>query len=381
MEGPIAELKLPDRRRNVKKKPIQLTAPIIISHYSVCDEPNGKFICPDDSRFLRVIRLPQRNKNLNIDLTNGYISLADGGGIVCGSREPRLTMLLTHLSREKNRIQFPRDEGDNRPIPFDFVTYRGNLVKIMTIPYEERNDVLLVAQKYKGTIYIAKFSSFSQQQLDVERTDRHNMYAYSGFQFEKSITMPLHRHRNTKDPPKGNEYHDHFSCVLTSTLGSHSLLYAGEMDAIDRSNTYPDIDPNDFIEIKTAAIIKNDRNEEYFNRNLKTWWAQCYLSGISRVVCGFRNEQLTVKEIRNLTMNDMVRSGQNHWNQGNCLNYLNSFLTFVKKTMKDVDDPSLIYEFYWAPGDEVINCYINREPVGDNDHQVLYDWYTKEFAD
>lgn len=378
MEGPVAELPVSRSNRPRRKTKVEFTVPQIISHYSVYDGPDGKSVHQDQSRFLRVIHLPRNPNRTNFNLASGYIPFREGGTIICGGREPRLNMLLEHLCRAKDHINFQKDAQESRPIPFDFVTYRGILIRMMTLPYEERNDLLLSAQKYKGTIYIAKFASLAQRQHESEMTDRQNMFAYGGMKFEQCITIPLPRHRG-KEQRKGFEYHDHFSCVITSKLGSHKLLYAGEMDAISSDKKYPHFEPSDFLEIKTTSAIRDDRNVEYLHKNMKYWWAQCYLSGIPALVCGFRNQQLIVNQIRRFSTQQLLENGRSYWSKDLCLEYLDAFLNFIKETMKDVDDPNIIYEFYWSPGDECVNCYINSNPVGLDDHKILFDWFTEHF--
>lgn len=379
MEGPIDELAIPPVAELIPRggPDIQLMEPLIISHYSVHDgdDDEGKYVHTDPSRYVRVLSMPNsRQQSLRYRLTDGYISLADNGPIIFGLRESRLNMLLQHLANNLHQIEFGQNKRDQRPIPFDFVSYRGVLSRIMILPYETRNDLLISAQKYKGTIYLAKFSSLAQKQIEFDREERQNMCAYGGLRFEQYLTRPLLRHKNKKSSRDLNR-HCHFSCVMSSELGEHSLLYSGEIDAIDQENHYPNLRNQNFVEIKTTARPENPRGQEYFKKNLLNWWAQCYLGAIPSVYCGFRDRDMVVRGIEKLSLQQMETRGANYWDPRVCNAFLNSMLTFIKKTMQNVDDPNLIYEFHWQPGDETVSVYINHEPVRENDHQILFGWY------
>ena len=379
MEGPIDHLVIPPVNKQLPPAAlnIQLVEPLIISHYSVHDGEGeeGKHVHPDPSRYVRVLDMPKsRNQPLRYSLTQGYVPLADNGPIIFGLRESRLNMLLQYLSQNIKKIDFKQDKRDPRPVPFDFVSYRGVLSKMMILPYEMRNDLLISAQKYKGTIYLAKFSSLAQKQSEYDREERQNMCAYGGLRFEQYLTKPLPAYKNEKVGRDLNR-HSHFSCIMSSELGDHSLLYSGEIDAIDQANHYPNLRHQNFVEIKTIARPENPRGEDYFKRNLLNWWAQCYLGAIPAVHCGYRDKDMVVRRIEKIPLEQMEKRGAHHWDTKVCNVFLNTMLSFIKKTMEDVDDPNLIYEFHWQPGDEAVSVYINHEPVDENDHQILFDWY------
>ena len=73
----------------------------------------------------------------------------------------------------------------------DFVCYRGTLSLLFCSPYEDKDDWLLGATKYKGTIYIAQFPT-ERRVKDVQNRKYFQKKMCSwGFKFEQYLTTGM----------------------------------------------------------------------------------------------------------------------------------------------------------------------------------------------
>jgi RAT1-interacting protein len=97
----------------------------------------------------------------------------------------------------------------------DFVTYRNNLNKIMKTPYNNKDDWVFAAQSHQGCIFL------DIRQTGKEFLPRDNEHqqrqCYTGYQFEHASTSP-------------SVHGAEFCSVVRSTLGTHKLILAAEID-------------------------------------------------------------------------------------------------------------------------------------------------------
>jgi RAT1-interacting protein len=346
-----------------------LRQPIKLGSYCLrktCDE----ILYDDSDSELRVLNLPSNQKQIRFDLSDGYIRLRDGGQILCPGlkEEPALKSLSMWILKNKHTFQLKSDVKTNCYLNTDFVTYRGCLTRIMTSPYENREDWLICATKFKGTIYMCLFMSDKKKEAEADRSDSLNLLCHGGYRFEEYITTPL----DPKLPPKtdftrNNEY----NCVVRSRLGSHSLVYGAEMDCLAVKPTSDDAPhPHEFVEIKTTRTINNRKHwDDLCKFKMIKWWAQCYLIGIPTVVCGYRDNDMVVRDIQTLQVQEIPKTCKGFWKTDVCMSFLHSFLSYVKETVIE-DDPTVVYEFYWHPGRNV-SC----RKSDNKKRPVLEDWY------
>lgn len=344
--------------------------PVKLGSYSVAHRAGGRQFDPKPSG-LTVLDLPRDLNNTNFDLTEGYKSLRDGGKIICShtpDSEPGLVELLHWILENRSVFQLKSGMETANKLNTDFITYRGVLTKIMTMPYESSGDVLICASKYKGTIYTCLFTSPAAMAEEQSRGERENQMSYGGFRFEKYITKPIDatQEPQASSPDDKTEY-----CLVVRTrLGSHSLVYGAEMDCVIDPRKASDPLPRDFAEIKTANAIYNERQLQNRRRNqMLRWWAQCYLIGIRHVVCGNRNNSLNVQSIDRYVVHDLPKECKMYWSSDLCVDFLDKFLTFMKECMVH-DDPNIVYEFYWSSKQQQVTCTLTR-----GKRNILYDWY------
>ena len=354
-----------DGRSNAIRKPQKLGS------YSVRNTHSGSEYEEGEGQ-LRVLHLPVKLKRLSYDLCDGYIRMRDGGSLICSNldKEPGLKNLLKWVLTNRSKFQLQPGVESSSALNTDFITYRGVITRIMSSPYEKNDGWCIGATKYKGTIFLYEFMTEKKMEQERNRDERSNMCSYGGFRFEHYIT------RAVDQEAKGDEEvdlqnHNEYCCVARTRLGRHSLAYGAEMDCICDASKAPDPELSDFCEIKTTRSTDNQRQWDNLVRfKMFKWWAQCYLIGTPSVVCGYRDDNLIVREIKVLQVADLPKLAAKFWSPDVCLRFLDRFLDFAKRVVVE-DDPKIIYEFNWEPGTDVTVRKTSATP----DRFVIPQWF------
>ena len=166
-----------------------------------------------------------------------------------------------------------------------------------------------------------------------------------------------------------------YCSVVRTRMSSHSLVFGAEVDC----GTLKDgrvKGPDSYVELKTTRIIDNPRQARNFaNFKLIKFWAQSFLAGVSKVVCGMRDDNGIVRKIKNYVTLDIpdiaLREGA-RWKPAVCLNFLDQFLQWMKEMVVD-DDHNVVYSFRYQEPFHVIE--MKRLPHGEG--CFLPDWFLK----
>ena len=80
-----------------------------------------------------------------------------------------------------------------------------------------------------------------------------------------------------------------------------------------------------FVELKTSRFIETDRQETNFWRfKARKWWCQSFLVGIPKIICGFRDDDGVVGELRDYDVQQIPKNaGPGLWKPNVCINFLN----------------------------------------------------------
>ncbi|PNJ03403.1 DXO isoform 15, partial [Pongo abelii] len=136
-----------------------------------------------------------------------------------------------------------------------------------------------------------------------------------------------------------------FCSVLRSRLGSHPLLFSGEVDCTDPQapSTQP---PTCYVELKTSKEMHSPGQWRSFYR--------------------FR-----IRTFPTMKMFEYVRNDRDGWNPSVCMNFCAAFLSFAQSTVVQ-DDPRLVHLFSWEPGGPV-TVSVHR----DAPYAFLPIWYVE----
>lgn len=272
----------------------------------------------------------------------------------------KIDELLKWILANKDQIK-----TNNSKLKFDFVSYRGSISRILVTPYVNENWII-GASIYKDTIYFCKFDL--KEENDYPDS---NLLSYAGHNFENMITYSKNKFSNN-DSNLVRQYACLIDAKLKTPADSISMLLSAEMDCLDH-NKNDSSSLKNFIEIKTAALKYGRWNRLCQNKSAK-WWAQSYLAGIPKIVCGLKTKDLRVKKIMNICVNDL--SNQNIWDHHICLDFLYKFLVYVKFILSKEKDPSVVYLFDNFTIPSSITC---RKLLSNENIRFLHQWYIDKF--
>jgi hypothetical protein len=106
-------------------------------------------------------------------------------------------------------------------------------------------------------------------------------------------------------------------------------------------------DPINWVELKTSAEIKNDRDMMKYERKLLKFWAQSFLLGVPKIIVGFRDQHGIVHRLEELDTasipNKVKKLGRGTWDGNICINFAAAFLECKSQHML-LSSPSMSHE-------------------------------------
>lgn len=89
-------------------------------------------------------------------------------------------------------------------------------------------------------------------------------------------------------------------------------------------------DPIHWVELKTSAEIRNDRDMLKYERKLLKFWAQSFLLGVPTIIVGFRDQYGIVHRLEELDTASIPgrvkKIGRGSWDGNICINFASAFL-------------------------------------------------------
>jgi len=130
--------------------------------------------------------------------------------------------------------------------------------------------------------------------------------------------------------------HAQYCSIVQTGIGNTVMILGGEVDAVwDCKPT--DGSPINWVELKTSADIRNDRDTITFERKLMKFWIQSFLLGVPRIIVGFRTPEGILKRIEEMDTasipGTVKRRGKGTWDGNMCINFASALLDFVKATI------------------------------------------------
>lgn len=89
-------------------------------------------------------------------------------------------------------------------------------------------------------------------------------------------------------------------------------------------------EPIPWIELKTSATIRGERDVLKYERKLLKFWAQSFLLGVPKIIVGFRDDRGILQDLEELQTQEIPSIIQNRgkrtWDGNLCLNFAATFL-------------------------------------------------------
>ncbi|XP_075982498.1 decapping and exoribonuclease protein-like [Anticarsia gemmatalis] len=312
----------------------------------------------------------------------------------------KITELLKFLLEHESRLNFPLENSLDRA---KFFCYRGLMTCVACTPYENREPWKIVALLHKGNVYLCARDTEEKINRKLNMSERDKQFTSWGYKFEQFLLSD--EPDSVPNPDVPVDENEEFSLVFTTHLNNHTIVYGAEMDGI-RCDKGPVSKPpiedgpdalvdyfatKEFVELKTNRHIEHPRQETSFRRfKSKKWWCQSFLVGIDTILCGFRNDDGIVEELRICDVRDIAKKAQRFWDPNVCFNFLDTFLVYVKrclarkvkhmygdKALNNLQSlPLVTILFEWTPGMPVQVS----ENYSHDDDPVLLPWFIENYG-
>ncbi|CAD6888793.1 unnamed protein product [Tilletia controversa] len=277
--------------------------------------------------------------------------------------DEHLDSLLIALQHKAN-LADPEGDQDRDRARADVITWRGIATKLCTTIFAE-NDYdswQLNVLQLGPTLYLEEFVPPKTRSQKAESTDQRQLgFMYSGYAFEswcvspaipdtdaKAAAMDDRGEREPPPPPGwGGTINNNvqWCAICKTTLGSNRLIIGGEVDCIQPSalSKFPassallnasTLNPDDFVELKTSAEIRNERDAERFEgTKMLRFYFQSFLLGVPTIVTGFRDRAgflADVQSIPTLNLPRIVRGRNPDLEAGKGLAFADQTLQWIR---------------------------------------------------
>lgn len=148
------------------------------------------------------------------------------------------------------------------------------------------------------------------------------MYAWSSAAKSMPVRLPLLPTLSSQS-----------TCILLSvplpSLSSQHTILTPSPSVWDCKPDRKD-DPIHWVELKTSAEIRNDRDMIKYERKLLKFWAQSFLLGVPKIIVGFRDQQGIVHRLEELETasipGKVKKVGRGTWDGNICINFAAGFM-------------------------------------------------------
>lgn len=298
---------------------------------------------------------PPNIQRVNFDLNSGY-----GKQIEKGKENEHLNILLESLVKE------------NLVGRSEFVCWRGLLTKIGSTPYDVGgrfdHGLKVSIQKVGNVFYLCEFPTESALRAKSAEDERQKLMSYWGMKFESYLTAKPNR---SPAPDEPMNFNDEFGSVVESKLGSHRLIFAGEVDC-----SLPN-DEKRYVELKTTRECDHPGQQRSFRKfKLIKWWLQSFLIGIDDILCGFRSDAGVVHRcewFKVSAISQIIKQDKDHCRPSVCFSFIDLFLDFVKEKVIEEWKPYLLSR---QPGQSEFKMTIDEC----GDHAFMPAWFVEQVS-
>ncbi|KAJ5718693.1 decapping endonuclease targeting mRNA [Penicillium malachiteum] len=239
----------------------------------------------------------------------------------------------------------------------DIITWRGMMTKILAAPYDTMNGFEMNATCFQSKQFliclrfIEENNAYKNEQKEIQRHQRmppgmpsQEMMMYWGYKFEVLSVLrqpwdPTPREEIESRPDQVVNNSAQYCSVVKTGIGSVRMILGGEVDAVWDCKPARKEDPIHWVELKTSAEIRNDRDMLKYERKLLKFWAQSFLLGVPTIIVGFRDQQGIVHRLEELDTasipGKVKKIGRNSWDGNICINFAAAFLEWLKGTIKE----------------------------------------------
>ncbi|XP_043281755.1 decapping and exoribonuclease protein-like [Venturia canescens] len=332
--------------------------PKTINYFSVDEDKN---IIPDSSS-IKYFH-PSRSNNVAFDLNRGMDLIEADGNFLSFADSPGIETTLKWIVANHEKIK--ASSGDRMLQP-NFVSTLGILTRFMGAPYAQKDRWQLLAGKFEGNIYLRSIRSKSNR--DEAK------FGYWGHKFQNYMVSECPD--EAPQPDEKISRHEEFRYVYQQKFSKHSVLYTGVRKAVLSKKLLEDpllIDNLEFIDLRTHKKIVYQTQEKSLKMyKFLAWWANAFLTNDVKVLCGFRDDNGIVNELKTYEIEELAQMSKKFWHPEVCLKACQTLLSEIAEiVINDCDET--IYELTKVDKEN----FDVRELKPSEKIAVVPEWYKK----
>ncbi|KAI1924561.1 decapping endonuclease targeting mRNA [Ophidiomyces ophidiicola] len=212
--------------------------------------------------------------------------------------------------------------------------------------------------------FIEENNEYKNNQKQVQKGQRmppgapsQELMMYWGYKFEALSLIDQPWDRTSREKIESREEKvvnnsSQYCSVVRTGIGNNKLILGGEVDAGEHyigpylrfEYSFPDLvwdckperkeDPINWVELKTTAEIRNDRDILKYERKLLKFWAQSFLLGVPKIIVGFRDQHGILRRLEEMATHEIPgsvkRHGRNSWDGNICINFTAQLLDWLR---------------------------------------------------
>ncbi|KAK7726948.1 decapping endonuclease targeting mRNA [Diaporthe eres] len=274
---------------------------------------------------------------LGADLSQGFETFVKHDDSVAEHLDSLLKTIMHHEQETRKKIDA------------NVVTWRGVLTKIMSSPFDDRDGFELNATLYQDCIFIEENHAYRMRSQAEQAAQPwrgpipQEVMQFWGYKFETLATLPAPWGETSREYIEGREREvvnnkAQYCSVVRTGLGKTVLCLGGEVDAVWDSKPPKAGDPINWVELKTSAEVRNDRDRDNFERKMLKFWIQSFLLGVPRIIVGFRSRDGILQRVEDMdvaSIPDTIARRGRQWDGNICTNFAASFLEWLRTKIDD----------------------------------------------
>ncbi|CAI5757437.1 unnamed protein product [Candida verbasci] len=328
-------------------------------------DENGEFHYDPNHENINYYYFPNTKIDENIDLQSGFKNF---------KQIPIQDNLPNFKSFFKFLIEYEKENGK---VSSDIVTFRGIMTRILSLPNNLSDPIDLYIVAYDGSLFVKLDDEMElKRQKDQDNRQRQTTSKekyefikkceYAGYKFETITTLKrpwadTSRSTIEKRNKKVVNNYEQFLSVIKTGIGKNKIVLIGEVDCC--WNYVPDEKSkilSNYVELKTTRLIENNMQVVNFeSKKLFKTWCQCFLMGITKIIYGFRDDNLILRNIEfyntdeipvMLKNNPLTHNSDKKVNCTNCLKWYGAVVDWLNDTINKQDETKS-YKLKYDPND------------------------------
>lgn len=226
------------------------------------------------------------------------------------------------------------EEATGKRTAGKIVSFRGTMTKLLTLPYDPKAlDMYIIP--FDGQLFLVNNGDAElarrqpvaavQQLLPLLVPSRRpapsgdpelqEKLQFSGYKFETLATLrqPWSRVPRVVIELRHKEQvlnYEQYLAVVSSGVGKVRTVLCGEVDCVwdykpARAEWGSDDPLTHYVELKTSGVVSSPPQAARFELKLFRTWAQCFLLGIRKVVYGFRDQGLVLRQVEEYSADEI----------------------------------------------------------------------------